>query len=855
MKKALLALALIFLTAIQSQAVLKEKDLARTMNVLYLELQSKHAQQKENLAKYEQMRETQHNQLVDYMQECEQIGLILYSQNIEFTFDVAYACQEATDMHRKLHEKVMPYNKIKVFIEREIARYDSLIYALEQLPPITGDALSKYKENDSLLMSIANDEKEATPFVLDKEHQKVRESCLRLAKSLRDNLKKVLKKIEKDSAYYSAVSKNVERLNNYANERYSILQRSIFIDRGNSYFAILMSLPIQISRTSVDLKQKYRTLGAARYSQWRGGIVIFCSVFIIIYISVAAIISYALLRWCLPKKLKVKFFAESYKHKRPIAILSLALILFAVIVMILRAIIIKNNLMFMASGAMINFAWMAEAIYASLLIRLKNDQIKEGAKVYAPFILMSLVVIWFRIILIPNSLVNLIFPPILLFFAIWQLVTIKKSQKHIPMSDKIYSSISLVVLLGSCVLSWIGYTLMAVQIIVWWMFQLSAIATIICCYDLMELYETKVLAKRIKNAYEKDVLAKRIKNAHGGSVTDKDIVFHMKRGDFIKKTWAYDLINKAIVPVAGVASIFISVFLAAAVFEIRDLCVEWFTTDIIDFPGYIRLSLLKVSGLAASFFVFKYIEYLIRSAYFGYRRSNTEKTFNATLAKNIIAIGVWGTYFIAALILLDVPRSGIEYALTGLTAGLGFASKDLLENFVYGISLMTGRVRVGDYVECDGITGKVESISYQSTQIITLDGSVVAFLNSQLFTKNFKNLTRNHQYELVKIPFGVAYGSNVDEVRKYIIDGFTNIKKKTEDNRDIIKPKHSISVAFSDFGDNSVDLFLVAWVLVDQKIPFIAEAKEKIYNILNQHNIEIPFPQRDVYIRSIVKTE
>lgn len=843
MKKLLLTLTILFIAVLHSQAVLKEKDLARTMNVLYLELSSKHAQQKENIARYEAMRAQQHEQLVSFMQECEQIGLILYSQNTDFTFDVAYACQEATDMHRKLHEKIMPYNVIRVYMIREIAKYDSLIYALKQLPPVIADDSNnkQYTKNDSLLMKIVKDKAETEPFILNAEQQKVRRKCLELAKVLRDNIKGVLKKMEKDNSYYTAVAANVERLNNYANERYSILQKSIFIDPGNNYFKILATLPRQITRMMGDIEHKYRPLGAERYSQWRGGVIIFCSVFMLVYIFLASIISSILIRWCLPKKLKSTVYSEGFRHKRPILIMAGAMLIFALVVMVL-SMFMRNNLMSMATKLMIELAWMAEAIYVSLLIRLNNNQIKAGVKLYSPFILLSLIVIWFRIILIPNSLVNLIFPPILLAFTIWQVFILRKNDKKLPLSDKIYTNVSFAVMLASCIMGWIGFTLMAVQIIVWWMFQLAAIATITCLYDLMDIYEIKVLEKRIKKAYNNEL-------------SDGEMIYKMRKGYFINKTWAYDFFNRALVPIAAVASIVFSVFFASDIFEIRDLCVEWFTTEIINIPGAIRLSLVKVFSLAVCFFIFKYVEYLIRSSYNRYMRNRTDKAFNATLAKNIIAIIVWGTYIIACLFVLDVPRSGIEYVATGLSAGLGFASKDILENFVYGISLMTGRVRVGDYIECDGITGKVESITYQSTQIITLDGSVIAFLNSQLFSKNFKNLTRNHEYELVKIPFGVAYGSKVEDVRKMVIEGVSSLCKHTPDGRDIVNPKHPISIAFSDFGDNSVDLLLVVWVLVDQKISFTAQAKEKIYDVLNEHNIEIPFPQRDIYIRSIAKSE
>ena len=147
--------------------------------------------------------------------------------------------------------------------------------------------------------------------------------------------------------------------------------------------------------------------------------------------------------------------------------MTLAVVIFAIAVMIVRT-VFHHNLMLMATNLMIEMAWLFVAILVSLIIRLKSTEIKEGVKAYTPFMLMSMVVICFRIILIPNTLVNIIFPPILVIFTIWQSIMLKKSWKSIPTSDAIYCSVSLFAMLASCVLSWIGFTLMGVQIIVWW---------------------------------------------------------------------------------------------------------------------------------------------------------------------------------------------------------------------------------------------------------------------------------------------------------------------------------------------------------------------------------------------------
>ena len=168
--------------------------------------------------------------------------------------------------------------------------------------------------------------------------------------------------------------------------------------------------------------------------------------------------------------------------------------------------------------------------------------------------------------------------------------------------------------------------------------------------------------------------------------------------------------------------------------------------------------------------------------------------------------------------------------------------KDIIENIYYGISLMAGRIKVGDLIECDGIRGTVSSISYTSTLMDTTDGSVIAFQNSQLFTKNYKNLTRNHGYEVASIPFGVAYGTNVNTVRDLVCNAVNKLKCK-----DATRPAKMV---FANFGDNSIDFKLIVWVPVLTTTYAKGEIMETIYNVLTEHNIEIPFPPRDRHIIS-----
>lgn len=843
MKKILFTLLLLLSVAQQSHAVLKEKDLSKTLHVLRLELYNKWIRQKERVEQMEERREVQHARLISIIKRCDATSLILYSQGQDFTFDMAYACQEATSLFHELKSSTIPFAQIKTYLDTEIASYDSLIYALKQIPPALINIPIDSIDGLPIITLLDDSIQEADPFQLDKQGIQDRAKCIEYAENLRKMMQLVKERVEEDNQHYTDLYVRAERLNDYAQKKYTDLQQSIFINPGTNYFQILGRIPRQWQRMEEDFNTKYQPLKEkgkngklSEYrSEWRGPIVLFASIFMLIYILGGTLLSNAIIRWGVPKR----FRTETFRQKRGIIILALAVFLFAIAVMIVRS-FINHNLMHMATGLMIEMAWLVEAIYLSLIIRLKGNQIKEGAKIYAPFILMSLIVICFRIILIPNTLVNIIFPPILLAFTIWQIFMLRKCWKVVPTSDACYCSISLFAMLVSCILAWVGFTLMSVQIIVWWTFQLAAIATIISCYDLMEVYEITILNKRVKRVY-------------GDEIKDSDIQFRMKRGDFVDQTWVYDFVNRAFIPVCAVFSIMLSIYMAAEIFDLRHMCITYFMRQI-EIPRLLSASIFEIFLAVSMFFVFKYINYLVRSIWFKYRRKKGAD-FNATLAKNIIGLLIWGIYAIVVFLMLDVPGTGIAIVTGGLSTGMGFASKSLLENFFYGISLMSGRVRVGDYIECDGIIGKVESITYQSTQITTLEGSVVAILNSELFSKHFKNLTRNHQYELVTIPFSVAYGTLVEDVRRMILEGAQMLCKKTPDGRSIVSAKRPMQVLFDDFGASSVNLKLIAWVLVDQRISFKASAKEKIYQVLNDNHIEIPFPQQDVYIKSIAKSE
>ena len=864
--------AVLLLFIIPAGSVLKEKDLARTLGVLKAELQTNYEMQQAFMQSYEQQGMQQHQQLVWYMQQCEQIGLMLYSQSTDNTFDMAYACQQAANLRRDLdnrNSKMRQYDKIIARIKQEIERTDYLIRSLKRMPPVI-DADSTLSASDSVLLqaidSLAGkkdsllvarnsmdeeavevmekasneipeeEEDSLEPLFLTRAQQRDRNACLLFADTIRSNMQHFLESLEAENAYYQSVREKVRELDEYAQERYKLLQDNIFRNGGSNYFRILASLPMQImmAKSTIDLKYKPFEGHGRLYSEWRGAPVLFISIFLVLYLALSMGISYIILRWLLPKSWR----GENFKERRRMLNFVVGIALFAIIVMIVRA-FVQRNFIQMGTGLIINIAWLLEAIFLSLYVRLKGDQMRHAAIIYTPLMLLSFIVILFRIVLIPNTLVNLIFPPILLAFTIWQYVVARRHKKYLTLLDKCYTQITTIAMMFACVAAWIGFTLLAVQVMIWWTFQLAAIMTITCIYDLTKKYEARYLLKNL--------------GAETANTSERlDLLKRVKKGEYIDQTWFYDLFCRTLVPILAVLSVLVSIFWAAQVFEMTSLCRKIFTRDIVNQTGIIRISLFWVCMAAALFFIFRYINYALRSFYLHFRKkySNDDDSINKTLARNVIGILCWGLYIIIVLVIFKVPKDGISIVGAGLATGLGFAMQSILENFIYGISLMSGRIHVGDYIECDGIAGRVESITYQSTQITTNDGSVIAFLNSALFSKNFKNMTRNHRYELIKVPVGVAYGTDVEQVRQLLIEALEPIcHEENGSGLTLTDTNIPVSVAFSDFGESSVDLKVCIWMLVEEKLAITSRVKEIIYNTLNKNNIEIPFPQRDLHIK------
>lgn len=228
---------------------------------------------------------------------------------------------------------------------------------------------------------------------------------------------------------------------------------------------------------------------------------------------------------------------------------------------------------------------------------------------------------------------------------------------------------------------------------------------------------------------------------------------------------------------------------------------------------------------------------------------------------SLYTVGRLTHYFIIILaVFIALSSVGIDFGNLALVAGalsvgIGFGLQSIVNNFVSGlIILFEHSLRVGDYIELDtGLTGTVKSINVRSTLINTNDNIDIVVPNSEFVTARLQNWTLGERILRVRIPFGVAYGSDKELVRQAALEAaaevpytLTHMKGREPD------------AWLTEFGDNSLNFLLLVWVNrqgarrpTRTRSAYLWALESK----LTEYGIEIPFPQRDLHLRSGWPTE
>lgn len=273
-------------------------------------------------------------------------------------------------------------------------------------------------------------------------------------------------------------------------------------------------------------------------------------------------------------------------------------------------------------------------------------------------------------------------------------------------------------------------------------------------------------------------------------------------------------------------------------------------TDLLDYSlfslGNANITPLTLIYIAVLGIILIYVSTKLRNVLIGRFLERTSLDLGAKQA-----IGTISRYFVLFVGFLVILQTvGIDLTALNVLAGavgigIGFGLQNIANNFISGLIIMFERpIKVGDRIEVGDVHGRVLAIGARSTSVRTNDNIAIIVPNSKFISENVVNWSFETDIVRFRVPIGVSYDSDVDLVSKLLIEA-------AEENDDVVNDP-APTVRFLKFEDSSLFFELRAWSRVRLHRPglFQSNLNFAILRKFREHKIEIPYPQRDLHIRS-----
>jgi len=303
------------------------------------------------------------------------------------------------------------------------------------------------------------------------------------------------------------------------------------------------------------------------------------------------------------------------------------------------------------------------------------------------------------------------------------------------------------------------------------------------------------------------------------------------------ESWALSLLN--------VLAVLYLLTMILSALEVNRSVINWIV-ELFAKKWIINTLTLSLGGLVSliiililTFSISKFIKVLIEE----------EIAPHTKLPKGIpFAISVTIRYFLMVLgFIIALSAAGIDLGSFGLIAGalgigIGFGLQNIVSNFISGLILVYERpVQTGDTIEVENLMGEVKSIGIRSSSVKTYDGAEVVVPNSNLISNKLINWTLSDNRKRIEVKVGVAYGSDPNIVLELL-------RKVANGHENVLKDPEPLAL-FDAFGDSSLNFRLLFWVYFEKGFTTKSDIAIGIYNILNENNISIPFPQVDLNVK------
>ena len=227
------------------------------------------------------------------------------------------------------------------------------------------------------------------------------------------------------------------------------------------------------------------------------------------------------------------------------------------------------------------------------------------------------------------------------------------------------------------------------------------------------------------------------------------------------------------------------------------------------------------------------------------RRTHLEPALQFALAR-VIGYALLGLGFYISLQMVGVNLSSLAFVAGAVGVGLGFGLQNIISNFISGLIILAERpIAIGDRVEIGGVAGQVREISLRSTTVITNDNMAIIVPNADFITQRVTNWSYEDPRVRFRIPFGVAYGTDLPKLRKLMLEVADEHPKALKDPQP--------ELFFVGFGDSSLNFELAVWSSESTLSPrqFRSDLFFAIEKKLRESGIEIPFPQQDLHVRTL----
>jgi small-conductance mechanosensitive channel len=308
----------------------------------------------------------------------------------------------------------------------------------------------------------------------------------------------------------------------------------------------------------------------------------------------------------------------------------------------------------------------------------------------------------------------------------------------------------------------------------------------------------------------------------------------------------FDYIFKKTVILADLLLWGLFFIIALYIFRIKDVVFDWgegLLTNGIK-VGAVEITLgnilIFIVVIWLSIAITRMIRHILEKDVFP--RVKTAKGVPSTVVLLVRIILISGGFFLAAAA-AGIKLTNLSIVLGAFSVGIGFGLQNIFNNLVSGLILaLEHPINVGDVVQVGELIGTVRSIGLRSSNVKSFDGAEVIVPNGNLISNEMINWTLSDSNRRMDIRIGVAYGTDTDIVIKLL--------QEVAMAHQLVEKNPPPTAHFTGFGDSALHFKLLAWTNFEQRLAVESDLNGTINKAFKKAGIEIPFPQRDLHIRS-----